>query len=98
MGSARYYSEKKIQFKLSFQIPKCPDLTNQKPRLTKRSHKDLPPVMEDSGLAEVDVRAQQLNVLDPQIGEQIGQPQRFVHAGGQSFHCIPVGLFSILKY
>jgi len=52
------------------QIPKCPDLSQQKPRLTRRS---LAPAVEEGGengggFAEVDVRAPQIDIFDPEIG------------------------------
>lgn len=65
-------------------------MTNQKPRLTKRSHKEFPTIT--SGAVEVDVRAQSLDVLDPQIGEQVGRKNQnsMVYTNTNSSRCIPV--------
>ncbi|KAI6229018.1 ZP domain-containing protein [Aphelenchoides fujianensis] len=43
----------------SLQLPKCPDLTNQKPRLNKRSHHELPGASDS---VEVDVRSPQIQI------------------------------------
>jgi hypothetical protein len=47
----------------------------------------------NNDVIEVDVRAQQLNVLDPQIGEQLGQHlpnNRLVYTGPNNHRCISV--------
>jgi hypothetical protein len=46
----------------------------------------------NGGIVEVDVRAQQIDVLDPQIGDHLGQqqPVRFVQTVDQSPRCVPV--------
>uniref|UniRef100_A0A915EKL2 ZP domain-containing protein n=1 Tax=Ditylenchus dipsaci TaxID=166011 RepID=A0A915EKL2_9BILA len=56
-------------------IPKCPDLSKQKPRITKRSLVDAKKTktsesfgVSEQGFTELDVRAPKLDVLDPQIG------------------------------
>ncbi|KAI6208281.1 ZP domain-containing protein [Aphelenchoides besseyi] len=71
-------------------IPKCPDLTNQKPRLNKRSHHEIPPV---SDAVEVDVRTPQINVLDPQFSQSIGgQSEAFsrLHFTTSDSRCVSV--------
>ena len=43
----------------TFQVPKCPDLTHQKPRITKRSQRaSQPPPSASDGSLQVDVSAQ----------------------------------------
>jgi len=50
-------------------IPKCQDLSKQKPRLTRSLTNELSAATnENEGFAQIDVRAQEVDVLDPEIG------------------------------
>lgn len=64
----KYYSSQQTAtaklFFAYFQRPKCRDLSTQRRSLKRRSL----PEISIEGTTEVDVRAQQLDVLDPQIG------------------------------
>ncbi|KAH7728323.1 cuticlin 1 precursor [Aphelenchoides avenae] len=74
-------------------IPKCPDLSSQRPRLTKRSHQDRKVLTVTSGVADVDVRTRSFDVLDPQIGFGAGNDEGLARLGMNakpiSSRCVP---------
>jgi hypothetical protein len=78
-------------------IPKCPDLSSQRPRISKRSHVERLPVTS-GGFTDVDVRASQIDVLDPQIGYSGGNEEALKRLGlrpSSSVRCIPVEMLVI---
>ncbi|KAI1730674.1 cuticlin-1 [Ditylenchus destructor] len=83
-------------------IPKCPDLSKQRPRISKRSHDEIARThrqrkavdFRQQGFSELDVRATKIDVLDPQIGFGAGNeeplPSRIGLPGTRLKDCIPV--------